>query len=114
MKQFPMATAGDEALRYVFPSKQRAAQKAIELAKQNPQIQRLCVFGSAVTADCGMTSDLDLAIIAPSVSGEGFYRLCRPFFREIDSEVDVVHYNRIRSASLKKEIDEKGVCVYDA
>ena len=112
MQVFPVVTSGEETLKYIFPAKQRAAQKAIALAEDNPLIQRLCVFGSAVTMDCGMTSDLDLAIDAPSVSEEGFLKLCRPFFREIDSEVDVVHYNRIRNASLKKEIDEKGVCVY--
>ena len=109
---FPVVTVGDESLQYIFPAKQRAAQAVIDLAEKNPQIQRLCVFGSAVTMDCGMTDDLDIAIDAPSVSEEGFLKLCRPFFREIDSEVDVVHYNRIRNASLKKEIDEKGVCVY--
>ena len=112
MQVFPVVTAGDESLQYIFPSKQRAAQAAIDLAAKDPLIRRLCVFGSAVTMDCGMTSDLDLAIDAPSVSEEGFLKLCRPFFREIESEVDVVHYNRIRNASLKKEIDEKGVCIY--
>lgn len=64
---FPKRCEGADELKYIFPSKQRAVQKAIELA--------------------------------------------RPFYTEIPSEVDVIHYNDIHSESFKNEVD-KGVCVY--
>lgn len=109
---FPVVTSGDEALKYIFPSKQRAAQQAIALAKQDGRIRRLIAFGSAVTMRCGTGSDLDLAVDAPNVSEEGFLKIARSFYRGIDSEVDMVHYNTIHSPLLKKEIDEKGVNLY--
>ena len=109
---FPTVTAGDETLKYVFPSKQKAAQQAIALARQDDRIRRLVIFGSAVTMQCGTVSDLDIAVDAPSVSEEEFLKIARSFYRGIDSEVDMIHYNTIRSPLLKREIDEKGVSVY--
>lgn len=112
MCEFPIVTSGDKMLKYVFPSKQAAAQTAISLAQNDKRIARLVIFGSAVTTDCGITSDIDLAIDAPSVDDDEFLKIIRPFYRDVESEIDIVHYNRIRNDILKKEIDEKGVCVY--
>ena len=112
MYQFMPIIPGDDVLRNVFPTKQRAAQKAIDLARSNSKINRLILFGSAVTPFCGMTSDLDLAVDAPELSEDSFLKLARMFYREIDSEVDVVHYNTIQNSLLKNEIDEKGVDIY--
>ena len=112
MRVFPVVTAGDESLKYIFPSKQKAAQQAIALAKQDDRIQRLVIFGSAVTMRCGTVSDLDIAVDAPNVSEDEFMKIARSFYRGIDSEIDMIHYNSIRNMLLKKEIDEKGVSVY--
>ena len=109
---FPMVTAGDETLKFVFPSKQKAAQQAIALARQDDRIRRLVVFGSAVTMRCGTGSDLDIAVDAPSVSEDEFLKIARGFYRGVDSEVDMIHYNTIRNSQLKREIDEKGVNIY--
>lgn len=109
---FPLVTEGDETLKYVFPTKQRAAQTAINLAKADGRIDRLVIFGSAVTMQCGMKSDMDIAVDAPNMGEDDFMKLARGFYRGIDSEVDVVHYNNIHNALLKREIDEKGVPVY--
>ncbi len=108
---FPVRFDGAEELKYVFPSKQKAVQKAIELAAANDRIERLIVFGSAVTLKCGTVSDIDIALDVPTVDREGFIKLTRPFFTDIPSEVDIVHYNTVHSKLLKSEID-KGVCVY--
>ena len=112
MQVFPVVTAGDAALRYVFPTKQRDVQEAIDLAKSDGRIVRLILFGSAVTLRCGVTSDIDLAIDAPEASEEEFLKIAHGFYRSIKSEVDVIHYNYIRNSLLKEEIDTKGVCVY--
>lgn len=113
MPIFPVRCEGDDVLKYIFPSKQRDVQSAIEAARQNTQIKRLIVFGSAVTLNCGMGSDLDIAVDAPSIESEDdFLKLVRPIRRAVQSETDIVHYNCIRSALLKQEIDQKGIEVY--
>lgn len=109
---FPTRCEGAEELKYIFPSKQRAAQKAIELAKADSRIMRLIVFGSAVTLNCGIGSDIDIAIDAPDINNDEFLSLAHPFLSEIPSEVDVVHYNSIGSELLKNEIHSKGVAIY--
>lgn len=109
---FPVRFEGAEELKYIFPSKQRAAQKAIELAKADSRVMRLIVFGSAVTLGCGIGSDIDIAIDAPGVNGDEFLSLAHPFLSEIPSEVDIVHYNSITGELLKNEIHSKGVAIY--
>ncbi len=111
MYVFPKRCRGSEKLKYIFPSKQKAVQKAIELAMSDIRIERLIIFGSAVTMKCGSGSDVDIALDVPNIDFDEFAKLARPFFTEIPSEVDVIHYNEIRSEMLKNEVD-KGVCVY--
>ena len=108
---FPKRFEGAEELKYIFPSKQKAVQKAIELAAVDSRIERLIIFGSAVTMKCGIGSDIDIALDVPDIDIDSFAKLARPFYREIPSEVDVIHYNDIHSELLKREVD-KGVCVY--
>ena len=112
VRKFPMITKGDSTLQYVFPSKQKAAQAAIDLAKADSRIERLILFGSAVTMNCGVTSDIDIAIDAPDVSEEEFLKIARSFYLGVPSELDMVHYNRITSPLLKSEIDRKGAVMY--
>ncbi len=109
---FPVVISGDDTIKCVFPTKQKAAQEAIDLAKKDGRIRRLIVFGSAVTMRCGMTSDLDIAIDAPGISEDDFLKIVRVFSLGIDSEVDVILYNGIRNTLLLQEIDEKGVTIY--
>ncbi len=108
---FPKRFDGSDKLKYIFPSKQRAVQKAIELSEADSRIKRLIIFGSAVTMNCGVESDLDIALDIPGADFDEFAKIARPFFIEIPSEVDVIHYNDIHSDLLKKEVN-KGVCVY--
>lgn len=111
---FPVRCAGAEELKYIFPLKQKAAQKAIEIAKRDKRIKRIIAFGSAVTTSCGINSDIDIAIDAPNVSDDDFVKLARPFLREVPSEIDIIHYNNIHSELLKHEIKTKGATIYDA
>lgn len=112
MCKFPVITKGDNTLQYIFPTKQKAAQAAIDLAKADGRIERLILFGSAVTMNCGATSDLDIAIDAPEISEEEFLKIARIFYLGVPSETDMVHYNRITSPLLKNEIDMKGAVMY--
>ncbi len=108
---FPKRFGGADELKYIFPSKQKAVSKAIELASEDKRIKRLIVFGSAVTMNCGSSSDVDIAIDVPDIAADDFAKLARPFYIEIPSEVDIIHYNNIHNELLKSEV-EKGVCVY--
>lgn len=112
MYVFPIRCEGEPVLKHIFPSKQRAAQKAIELAKKDSRINRLIIFGSAVTINCGAGSDLDIAIDAPEINGEEFIKLAHSFLIEIPSEIDILHFNSINNDLLLNNI-KKGVCVYD-
>ncbi len=112
MRTFQQVITGDETLKYVFPSKQRDAQTAISLAKEDPRIERLIIFGSAVTSRCGMTSDIDIAVDAPGIDEDEFLKIARQFYKAIPSEIDMIHYNSIRNSLLKQEVDSKGVNIY--
>lgn len=112
MHNFPITVSGEPSLQHIFPTKQKAAKAAIELAKADERICRLIVFGSAVTMNCGAVSDIDIALDIPGVSEEEFSKIARKFYLEVPSEVDIVHYNGISSPLLKHEIDTKGVDIY--
>ncbi len=109
---FPVVARGSETLKYVFPSKQRDVQKAIEIASADERIDRLILFGSAVTRNCGTTSDIDLAVSAPGMSEEAFLKVTRRFHLAVDSDIDILHYESIRDELLNQEIQKKGVTVY--
>ena len=109
---FPVVARGSETLKYVFPSKQRDVQKAIEIASADERIDRLILFGSAVTRNCGTTSDIDLAVSAPGMSEEAFLKVTRRFRLAMDSDIDILHYESIRDELLNQEIKKKGVTVY--
>ena len=112
MYTFPLVIDGSETVKHVFPTQQKAAQQAIELAQANPLIRKLIVFGSAVTLNCGTGSDLDLALVIPEASEEDFLRIAHDFYRRIASPIDLIHYDHIHNELLKSEIDKKGVVLY--
>lgn len=110
---FPKRCEGADELKYIFPLMQKEVQKVIDTAKNLPEIRRIIIFGSAVTANCGIGSDLDIAVDAPEItSDDEFIGVVRPIRRALDVDSDIVHYNRIHSLILLDEIDLKGVDVY--
>lgn len=113
MHVFPKRCEGAEELKYIFPSMQRDVQSLIETAKKIDKIKRIIVFGSAVTMNCGIGSDLDFAVDAPDVHDEDeFLEIVRPLRRAVRAETDIIHYNSIRNQLLMNEINSKGVDVY--
>ena len=111
MRIFPKVVDGCDSLKYVFPTKQKDARTAVDIAGRDSRIARLIVFGSAVTDRLGQTSDLDLAVDAPGVCEDDFAKIARGFWKAIPSEVD---NNGKKSELLKDEIDNKGVVIYSA
>ena len=114
MHTFPIRiNNADDSVKHIFPSKQKDVQAVINIARQNAEIKRLIVFGSATTLNCGIDSDIDIAVDAPDIKQEDdFLVLSRRIRQAIHSSADVIHYNSVQSDLLKKEIDMKGVEVY--
>lgn len=115
MYVFPKRCDGADALKYIFPSMQKEVQKVIEATKSIDCIQRITIFGSAVTMNCGLGSDLDIAVDAPDITDEDeFIQVVRPIRKAISVDADIIHFNRIKNQLLLNEIKTKGVDVYDS
>ena len=115
MNIFPVRCKGDEVLKYIFPSKQEGVHRAIEKAREILGINCLIVFGSAVTYDCGIGSDIDFAVDAPEITDEeDFLKLIKPLRKVIGGKADLLHLNSIKNDILINEITEKGVKVYES
>ncbi len=113
MYTFPVRFNGSEKLKYIFPSKQKDVQKAIEIAEKNEKIRRMIIFGSAVTMNCGIGSDIDIAIDAPDIKDDDeFITIAKPFRKALESEIDIIHLNSTKNDLLRNEILTKGVDVY--
>ena len=109
---FRRVVDGPEILTSIFPTKQRFVNDVISLAATIPEIEKIAVFGSAVTLDCGTTSDLDLALWLTDPSEDAFLAVCRKFYRTVDTEMDIINYKQIHLSLLRDEIDRKGVLIY--
>lgn len=101
---------GDPILHHVFPSKQKAVQTVISIAKSEPIVEKVILFGSATSMRCGPQSDIDVAVVA-DVSDDNFLKIAHRLYVEVPSEIDVNHLNTVRSELLKQEIN-KGVVIY--
>jgi predicted nucleotidyltransferase len=110
---FPKRCEGADELKYIFPLMQEEVQKVIDTAKTLPEIHRVVIFGSAVTMNCGIGSDLDIAIDAPKIiNDDEFIEVVRPIRKVLSVDSDIIHYNSIHSSLLLSEINAKGVDVY--
>lgn len=101
---------GDDVIKHIFPSKQKDVQALINQAKINAQVKKLFVFGSALTWNCGIFSDLDVAI--EHDENAPFEQIASSFLRCVKGKTDILEYNGIQSDLLKKNI-KNGVLVYE-
>lgn len=107
-----------ENVNKIHPLKQKAVKCIVEAAKEDPEVRRLIIFGSATRYDCDITSDLDICIDwrRDCYDGEGV--LC-PFTRNMRKAIsmatkggaDVVNYAYIDDTLLSNAI-KNGVVVY--
>lgn len=114
MYVFPKRCDGADTLKYIFPSMQKEVQKVIEATKNIDCIRRITIFGSAVTMNCGIGSDLDIAVDAPDITDEDeFIQIIRPIRRAVCVDADIIHLNGIKNQLLLNDIKTKGVDVFD-
>ena len=100
-----------EKLKYIFPTMQNNVMIIINIVSKYAFVKRLIVFGSAITPNFGLGSDIDISIETSEVDDDIFHKMIKEIVLSISTEIDIIHYNEIHSQNLKEEID-KGVCVY--
>lgn len=112
MYNFPVKIDGCKELKRVFPTMQASVQKIVDIAKTLPEIKRIIVFGSAVTPNCGIGSDIDVAFDMPTISEDKYYSYLKPIRFNIDIPYDFIHYNSVTNPILINEINNKGVEIW--
>lgn len=96
MYVFPKRCDGADTLKYIF----RLCKRGAESDRGNKNIdciRRITIFGSAVTMNCGIGSDLDIAVDAPDITDEDeFIQIIRPIRRAVCVDADIIHLNGIK------------------
>lgn len=111
---FPVRYNGESKIKYVFPTKQKDVDTIIKYAKSVDYIQRIIIFGSAVTWKCNVNSDIDIAVCFSDDNDDNSYSIFFKFLtKNIKSQFDLIDYQNNTNKYLKKDIDTKGVVIYD-
>lgn len=93
--------------------KRNMIDKICDLAEKSEIVRRVIVFGSAADGTCTDESDVDICFdISCDTKGRATFHLSREATRICDYNCDIFFYNLIGN-KLKREIDEKGVIVYE-
>lgn len=74
------------------------------------EIDRVLIFGSRATGRYGPGSDIDLAVVAPTMSDARYTQL----WNDIDAlplvfKIDLLHWNTLANPALKEKIAREGV-----
>jgi len=101
-----------EILKQIFPTKQDSVDRILEYCKKTPQILTVWVFGSAIRDDCGIGSDIDLAILTTANNDDEFYKIIKPIKRLIDGSYDIFDYSEINGTGIKNTIDKEGLVIW--
>lgn len=118
MYQFPVVIESPYNLSGVYPPVQGYVKKIIDCLPV--YIEKVIVFGSAVSLRWGQESDLDLLLVTEQPVEDVLHDLSVSL-RNIDISIDLVIKNKRELAqnealsenSLGSEIEREGVCVYE-
>lgn len=110
---FPMRYKGNDMIKYVFPTKQKDVDTIIKYAQSNTFIQRVVIFGSAVTWKCNVNSDIDIAVSFTKSDDDNYATFFKYLTRNLASQFDLIDYQLNENKYLKYDIDTKGVVIYD-
>ena len=75
-------------------------------------MKRIYIFGSAVTPNCSVDSDIDICINADTTDGMAIYNLQREIGDICDWNCDIIMYSNMGSR-LRDTINREGVIVYE-
>lgn len=83
--------------------------------RRYPKVARVFLFGSRATGFAKPGSDVDLAVLAPTMSQREFAQL----WDELEDvplvfSLDVLHWDDLAEGTLKTKILEEGQVLYDA
>jgi proline iminopeptidase len=97
----------------IFGLAERHYNELVQLFKRHPGIEQVLIFGSRAKGTSKPYSDIDLAVIAPTMDDQGFSRL----WQEVDDlplvfKIDVLHWDRLDQLPLKEKIITHGQYFY--
>ncbi|MBQ7245801.1 MAG: helix-turn-helix domain-containing protein [Firmicutes bacterium] len=97
----------------IDPRKRAQTKKCIDIARKNPDILKMIVFGSAARNECTANSDLDLCFLMK----DGYDKLKMhyslvDFGKACNHNCDLLLWNHLKGW-FQDEIVNKGVVVYD-
>ncbi|MBQ9531603.1 MAG: nucleotidyltransferase domain-containing protein [Eubacterium sp.] len=95
---------------HIFPTKQIDVQRIIDYALNNAGLEKIVIFGSAVTWNCNADSDLDIAVWSDH---NNFKLFSKYLSKNLQTEFDLIDYNSIDNVHIKNDILKKGVVIYD-
>lgn len=118
MYRFPVVVPTQFDLRAIYPTMQKYVDRI--LCGLPNHIEKVIVFGSAVTLRCGEDSDLDILLITKREQSDVLSELS-PIYRGIGIDIDfviktpdeILNSNIEKESTLIQEIKEKGVVVYE-
>ena len=89
-------------------------QQIIDAVRRFPEIEKVILFGSRTMGNSKKASDVDLAISGKHVRPETALRLRMVLNEELPLPYffDVVRYETIANADLRRHIDEHGVALF--
>lgn len=109
-----MGKISDENIKLIDESKQNIIKEICFLVKDNEIVRRVIVFGSAANKQCNENSDIDICYdISCDTKDLRTYELSKTTGRACDYNCDIVYYSLLGD-SLKKEVDTKGIVVYES
>lgn len=98
----------------INPIKKDYVDKICDAAKESGIVNRLIIFGSAVTDYCEKESDLDICVDTDCAdNNRALFRLYVKMSKICDYNCDILTYSKL-GEKIRYEVEQKGVLVYEA
>lgn len=102
--------------KLINPIKRSKINNAIDFVAKNNEkgiIEKIILFGSCITEYCDNESDIDVCFVSSfNSSNDDFFNIYGGFSIAANNICDIFIYNKV-NGKLKKEIDSKGVVIYE-
>lgn len=100
-------------LEAIHMTKRNVVEEICKIAASSGIVNRMFVFGSAVTDRCIKDSDIDICINTDyDDKNMKLYDLYSEISKVCDYNCDILTYNKLGN-SLKDEVDKNGIVVYE-